>query len=342
MHRKRWSKMKDTTKLSSRSFITTILIVVLLLVSLSTATYAWFSANNVVGISELDFAASTNTATPDLYFSWHKIDDPRAVFAEKQHVNNGNFELFTWDAHLRVVPTNGDDDLAPMMPAVAPYKGQTIQEFSDIFFTASTTKGYDEVNQRFVDIYREDGRVKYPRRLGHDPYYYDVEYTQNAQVDSTASIFVNNINPELPLRMRIKYKVKGNNTNDIQDKLHIAVFVDGLLIGIIGRYPWIKYGPIVKDADVDVISGIVNEKLEPVELGTEEPTLEEFKDGLYEKVSSFSFILPANGSRKVTMYAWYDGLLMENDNASTFGGLTRKTQASFELIGSYAEPGITE
>lgn len=340
--------MEKTTNLKSRSFITTILIVVLLLVTLSTATYAWFSANNIVGISQLNFVATTNNAVPDLYMSWHKIDDPIAKHQEIASSGiyiDSDREMFSSDAKLKVYEFQNaveNPKIPLLMPNIAPYAGQDVNEFVSSFYTSSATTGYDEVNNQFVQMFRNNGVQKVPLRLGYNAYAYSLEHNNQVTTDHTASIYLNNINSELPLRMRIVFNVKDTSSNDIDNKLHVAVFANDKLVGILGRYPWIKYGDIVKDALVTEIDGIVDNQLQPVELGTPEPELEKFaEDGSYKQTSKFSFIVPSNGSVKVTLYCWYDGSLMENSNASTYSKEV-KTQASFEFVGTYEEPGVTE
>jgi len=61
-------KENSILKSSSRLFITTIMMVVLLVVGLSTATFAWFSSNIEVRSNELTFTAK-NVAGANIYIT---------------------------------------------------------------------------------------------------------------------------------------------------------------------------------------------------------------------------------------------------------------------------------
>lgn len=109
----------NTQKFSLRSstqlFFTTIAMILLLIIGLSTATFAWFSANSRVGSGAITFEAR-NTASASIYLGW----DIDSLESE--------------------ISFSAPEEIDPMVPLAEPVVGVTTPDaFYNSFYSASVT-----------------------------------------------------------------------------------------------------------------------------------------------------------------------------------------------------------
>lgn len=236
-------------------FITTTLMVVLLIVALSTATYAWFSASNVVSIATISFTAVSRTDGDGaeiggaIKLSWTQNAAEETLQSEISIANGVN--------------------MAPMIPKVAPVFGvTTFEDFvaAGNFFTASQTTVQDDV------IYAS-GPIQCAPYICANP------------SDLTDTVFYLYNTGSYNMSVTVSYDIDGENA----DALRVAVFVDGVLRGIMAEES-VSYGVIVKNSNVADQTSIEN--------------------------AAITFSLGANGSSAIRLVAWYDGKFLGDEGAT--------------------------
>ncbi|MFA6867203.1 MAG: hypothetical protein WCR54_06765 [Clostridia bacterium] len=129
--------MKSSIKIAKNSaFFTSIIILVLITVAVSTSTFAWFSASNIVNITTISFTANSQSQGSEgiMYINWDKDDiEPNFIinFAEPENLdpmmplnslNFGNTELtnmmdnFTTSTESEgIYNSDGFDNVMPYM-----------------------------------------------------------------------------------------------------------------------------------------------------------------------------------------------------------------------------------
>lgn len=267
-------------RLKNRSlFFTTIMIVLLLVAALSTATFAWFSANNIVNVSSISFMADSNEGHGELAISWDRTIDTEYRI---------DFALPYEDENRR---------LYPMMPIVIPTREvTTFSQFAvngypnigtslggEIYNNKCFTYGiqgsvYDSETSSYYNVYQYDGDFINP-------------YICKNKNDLTQNIFyVINKNTTYGQDITIEYSITGG----LADKLCVAVFVGGYFYGILTNSPSIHYGIIKKDNRISDTNVVTNVCYASDEL---------------------SFNVPKGGFAEVQLVAWYDGVTINNADA---------------------------
>lgn len=122
-------KPKSILRSSSQLFFTTIMMVVLLVLGLSTATFAWFSSNIEVRSNELIFTAK-NVAGANIYITW---DNPADMVWEQVDKST-----------MRTIQFSDPEEIAPMVPKTAPINTTTASQFKANFYGATTNVPVDE------------------------------------------------------------------------------------------------------------------------------------------------------------------------------------------------------
>ena len=193
--------------------LTTIIMVVLLLIALSTATFAWFSASNVVNIASLTFTASS-----------------------RQNVGGGEGDSgtlkLTWvanatedDLHADISMLNGTN-MVPMIPLTAPTLTTTYDEFVASFRTAT------QATAEGTTFYASNPMQATP-------------YTcLNPEDLNQKTFYLHNTGNFVSL-VTLGYGMDGENAT----ALRVAVFINGLYVGTL-RHGDMYYGTIVKGANV--------------------------------------------------------------------------------------------
>lgn len=202
--------------MKKRMFFTTVLIIALLIVALSTATFAWFSASNVVNVSIITFtASSSDVLNGDLAISWEED-------------GSDNYEI-------QFAPA---EDMRPMIPKALPLIGQgydafiyTEKEGATVSNFHSSVQAYDESG----DYYYYAGAV-----ISESP-------TVCNSADGKEEFFLINKNEEFGMKVSVEYKIGG----DIEAALRVAMFADGELVGIMGGSGALHYGDIVGGNRID-------------------------------------------------------------------------------------------
>lgn len=191
-------KENSILKSSSRLFITTIMMVVLLVVGLSTATFAWFSSNIEVRSNELTFTAK-NVAGANIYITW---DNPANMI---------------WDevdkSTMRAIQFADPEGIAPMVPNIAPTNTTTTTQFSSAFYTGTTNV---QENENDPLIFNTGGMLKSPY-LGNNGAATPQEYFYIINGDATST------------SVSTLVTFKGDNMS----LLRVALFVDDVFKGIV-------------------------------------------------------------------------------------------------------------
>ena len=278
--------------------ITTIIMAVVLLVALSTATFAWFSASNVVNLSRLQFTVGTDNVKGDLKVSWNEYPNYMA--------NNGS--NLSWSLTLDCE----DSVIDPAMPKIAPYRGMPVGELVDSFYTGtSIVVNSGTENEHYA--YRYDGVYAKPARVH-----------KTGEVDRD-SFYLYNINPNFDLDVTLRFSI----TNSVARYLHVAVFVDGKLEGIVGYNDKVYYGPIVGGAKIDD-SSFVNQKLTyNSKVNTEKysPVYHDYNSMI---TSDFSFIV--SDYNEIEFVVWFDGMNIVDSHALSTGSVM-----AISFYGEYVE-----
>lgn len=314
------------TKFTS-SLLVTIILVILLITALSTATFAWFSSNNVVDVSTFDFVAAVYDGDGELMVGWDDYlygwGGDKLSWEEfvDEYVHKHGF--ITYDLPMKAE----FKQISPCMPTIAPKKGMIESDFIDSFQTAQTTLKYDEERQEIREVYFRDG----------------VPYTPPSTIRDDLGqgwadryrFYLYNMNPDFDMKVTISHSYIGN----LHRKLRVAVFVDNALQGILSHNERIYYGQIKEDAYVDENIYFVNKALTydsmSPDVNVEElPGTDDEYVGSWADVSTsdFSFVVKHHDNVSVKLYCWFDGFNITNEDVGETGGLT-----SFRFHGEYIE-----
>jgi hypothetical protein len=203
------------------AFISIILTLILLVVALSTATFAWFSANNVVNVSTISFVAETREGESlgDLQIAWTsevETDSYLIDFAQ---------------------PNDSGIDLKPIMPITAPVIGSTncVNEFNEDIFATGFTSSTQEIGYYMYDgfYYDDDDEISPYKCIGTE--------------EDQDSFYIINTNESFAQRLTIEYTIEG----DLADKLCLAIFVEDTLQYVLSESDNIYYGIIEQNTEVD-------------------------------------------------------------------------------------------
>jgi hypothetical protein len=246
------------------AFVTTIILVALLVVALSTATFAWFSANNTVNVSSISFIAQTRdkgAAPGDLQIAWESNPSQ--------------------DSYLIDFAQPGDIGihLAPMMPLEALVLGSTLSKnaLGEEIFAQGFTSGVQENN-----IYMYNGFV-YDELSGDIAPYHCVGKQPNQ-----TEFYLINKNVSWGQDLTVDYSITGA----LSDKLCIAIFIEDVLQFVLSNSDRIYYGSIVKNTPIS-----------------------ETKHTNLAAISKIAkAYIPPSSAVRVTMYAWYNGVDMRDDD----------------------------
>ena len=281
------------------NMVITIIMVVILLVALSTATYAWFSASNVVNLSRLQFTVGTDNVRGDLKVSWNEYPN---------FMDNEGKDL-EWSLTLDC----DDNVIDPAMPNVAPYVGMSVDELTNSFYTGTSISVNPGAENQYY-AYRYDGVQTAPARVHKEG-----EPDRN-------NFYLYNINPNFDLLVTLRFYIN----NDVARYLHVAVFVDGELEGIIGYNDKVHYGNIVGGQAIDS-SSFVNQKLDynsKVNTNTTySPVYHEYNRMI---TSDFGFVV--SDYNEIEFVVWFDGMNINDNHALSSGSLM-----SISFNGEYIE-----
>ena len=164
-------KIRKTT-----SLVSAVMVLVLTVLALSTATYAWFSADNVVSLSTISFEVDHDTrGDGDLRILWWYMKKEDIFTPEGLAQLEGKTSLEARATSLRLNPMGNFFEvveplyssyravLSPAMPTVAPRKGldpSTFLHRKDKNTILVVTKGgFDELLARCNRIVGDNGKV---------------------------------------------------------------------------------------------------------------------------------------------------------------------------------------
>lgn len=201
---------------------TTIMMVVLLIVGLSTATFAWFSSNIEVRSNELIFTAK-NVAGANIYITW---DNPADMVWEEIDKST-----------MRTIQFANPEEIAPMVPKTEPTATTTVSQFNTSFYGGTTNVQVDE-NDPFPLVFNMDGYPEKPY-IGNNGAQQPKEFFYIINGDATAT------------SVSALVSIKGDNSS----LLRVALFVDDAFKGIVvandidPEKSATHYGEIVYEAD---------------------------------------------------------------------------------------------
>ncbi len=268
------------------TLIINILLAVMLLIALSTATYAWFASDNMVNLSSIYFTADTQMDVEgELTIGWLK----------DQTTHNA---IQFYDG--------SSSDFYPMIPSIKPTKGLAYGEF-----LASFHYGFEQGG-----VYAYDGDRIDPFTLLNP--WWDLE-DEDLPTDSLGQsidrmqnhfYLCNNNKNGISMDIRIEFKFRDNGDvykdDDelylLRDFLRIAVFVNDELDGIMATAP-VYYGEIVGGERVS--------------------ETESTSEVNYDNVTSTFVLEPGiENAAEVKLVAWFDGVHMKSviADASVEGG----------------------
>ena len=329
---------------TTTSLISAVMILVLTVVALSTATYAWFSADNVVNLSTIEFTVKHDTSGDgelrvlwDQYFpefgetsDYYPIPKDKIHTPEAKAILEGLTSLDaraksmykTQGGYWNVIDPEYESDrpvLSPAMPAIAPYKGMTANEFYESLYSSNTS--YRIEDGKVVEYYySEPNQDNVVARLSRG----------NVEWADRSIFYLYNVNEVFGQRVTLRFTIRHA---DYKDALRCAVFVDGGLVGIMGESNRIYYGPIVKGANIEDNLNYVSGELDYDSADPNADPTKKPSDKLSRGVSTTApFTFDVYDCVSVMMYFYLDGNYIDNDvNDYAF------TIEKFELIGEFIE-----
>ncbi len=270
-------------KLANRSlFMTTLMITLLLIVALSTATFAWFSANNIVNVSSISFMADTDEGFGELAIAWDRsmTDEYRIDFAAPFEDENKKL----YPMMPIVMPVRGVTTFDQFAISGYPNMGQTLGDdiYNDRCFTYGIqTSVLDELTGTYSTKYQYDGDFSHPY------------ICKNKDNFNQSDFYLINKNIYHNQDITIEYTITGSLAN----KLCVAVFVDDFFQGVLTNLSGIHYGTIKKDSNVSSTLMSTN--------------------ACYSS-ENLKFNIKKNDAALIRLVAWYDGVPVENsDSGST-------------------------
>lgn len=263
----------------SNRLLTTLLMCLLLLIVLSTATFAWYTVSNVVTVSDMEFTLGANEGGGDICVSWYPLEE-------------GDYNYV-----LDIQPVEDGDILYPMIPISLGVVGETI--FSDYAGTDKFNKasqiesiagGYvtklDSISTTTPYLLRENGgeatEIYVTNKLA-----VDIEVTMTYEISAE------------------QYQVNGTNVTmekPVATKFRSAVFTtdgtdgDFILRGLIAKDgQWesvVHYGALEGNKNVNDVES-------------------------QPKTDVITFKIPANSYVKCLIAVWFDGVdMVDADGAN--------------------------
>lgn len=193
--------------------VTTILMVVLLIVAVSTATYAWFSASNVVNIASITFTASSRNSG-----GGGEADSGALKITWVENATDADL--------LSAISVLSGNNMKPMIPYSAPTSVTTYDDFVGSFYTATQSTSGGTVFYASNPIAATPYTCLDPDDLNKKTFY----------VHNTGAFI---------MQVTMGFGISGDNAS----ALRVAVFADGAYAGTM-RVGDMYYGQIVRGATV--------------------------------------------------------------------------------------------
>ena len=273
-------KKERNKKYPRMMIISTMIMVVLLIISISTATFAWFSANTIVGTNTLTFTAQ-HTGDANISISWEPWTEGTAI-------TSNELEL------------SAADPLKPCIPKELPEEGETYFDTFRLSFRGATIgipKGQSTEEQPLEKVFNSNGEPespflsKRPQKEGFsgDQYHF---YVTNHGVT--------------PINLEVYFRAVESQENENLGLLRMSIFV--------GDDPeQLKYYKTLVALDQDELIdqtpdthyGIIEQGGKPEE---------------FETIETFEYTPPIevagnNGYKVFAFVAWYDGVYLDDVKA---------------------------
>lgn len=266
--------MKQIRKVNNLAI--TIMMIVILLVALSTATFAWFSASNIVNLSKMDFTISSKYGYGDLMISWNRYEDYMTNEDSKEMLYYDLPYVYVWHSTLD-----------PAMPNVKPYLGMRTDDFINSLHTGEVVTLPGEPAK-----YRKDGMQTKPGIINSDRDIYTNNYLRYLDY-----FYLYNVNEDFDLDVTIEV----NSKSSAYEFFRIAVFVDNGLVGFVGGDNRVHYGEIKGGEEVDPDSYVSCD----LTYDAKDP------NGVY---SNDSFSFRVSTYRQITLLFYFDGMYVGDVN----------------------------
>ena len=287
-------KKERNKKYPRMMIISTMIMVVLLIISISTATFAWFSANTIVGTNTLTFTAQ-HTGDANISISWEPWTEGTAI-------TSNELELSAADPLKPCIPKESPEKKSPEEEEIS------FDEFRQSFrgATIGIPKGEPPEGQPPKKVFNSNGEPespflsKRPQKEGFsgDQYHF---YVTNHGVT--------------PINLEVYFRAVESQENENLGLLRMSIFV--------GDSPeQLKYYKTLVALDQDELIdqtpkthyGIIKEGADPEE---------------FETIETSETTLPIevagnNGYKVFAFVAWYDGVYLDDVKAGK--------QASIEVI----------
>lgn len=324
--------------LKKSMFLSTILMVVLLIVALSTATFAWFTASSTVQTNTSTIAAATSSSA-NLTLSW---SDTLAGQSTISLISGAGQAADKWDP---MVPKTSPSNV--LVPAVADDEGtndidETAAEIPITTLAAFSTSGafntqYIKFNNPTIPQFIADGTNTAPWVIN--------------SIDSGASvlnsaIYVHNKNTNAAANnVTISATISRHGTTiDASDALRIAVFVvpytdannDGVFEATeAGTSAYV--GTLAKNAAANVRYGAITENAYTrASVSTEVGEGKAFAEAVASPLNDYAAVtsinlgnIPVDGVLGVQIAVWYDGAVLDSTIAGGFADFV----LNFNMVG---------
>lgn len=199
--------------MKKRLLFTSVLVLVLLLVALSTATFAWFSASSTVNVSVVSFTASSGQTLNELALSWN--------------------EAFGDDEITKTIDFAQTKDMNPMIPRSLPYIGQDYNSF--LIYSDGETSMPNFISASQVYSTTENDYFYASKAIAEAP-----SLCKSFEDSNKDTFYLINLNSQFGMEITVEYSIIG----EIGSALCVAMFADDKLVGIMGNDTRLYYGEI--------------------------------------------------------------------------------------------------
>ena len=266
------------SKWTSR-LISTMLMVLLLAVVLSTATFAWYVVSNVVTIGDMAFSVEIDESTTGISLSWHEL------------------EYGEYNSELLIEPVTDGNVLYPMIP-------KTLGVVGESTFESFAGSGKFNKGEQIENI--ADGFIVKLESISDT-----MPYLLREKDGTATEIYVTNWEP-VPVEVTFTYEISaelydvpGTNVRmekPVATKFRSAIFTsdnkegDLILRGLIAKdgqsESVIHYGVLEGNSNINDVESV-------------------------SKTEKITFVVPAESYVKCVVAVWFDGVdMIDEDGAN--------------------------
>lgn len=258
----------------NRLFSTTLMIVVLLVV-LSTATFAWYNVANIVAIDDIYFKASANDALGgDLCLSWHELALDEYVY------------------ELPVENVTKNNVLYPMIPKFEGIVGETT------FDTFASTGKFNKASQKLAD--NGGWFINLDNKSNTTPYSLTEKDGENHEFYLTNK-------SEAEMLVKITYEITTDTY--IAPGTNVPVEYD-----IVNKFRSAVFSTDAQSGDMK-LRGLIAKDANKINYGTLQNNTSITENiSTMEKTAEITLTIPALSYVKVRVIVWFDGVDMVDED----------------------------